>query len=175
MPRSKHRKKPVRSRSSRSLTSSSHLSPSIEDQRMSEVILKFIKPYQELAQGDSGLEKLIGLGVVAWNLSLLPSNEREDALNNLVTDLFRSKSAIKRLGSMICSWIGVGQKTEAKVSSVEVTEFKRIVYEMVEHKLRRFARNRRFIVSYHVETAGEDMQLFVASTFEDIETKGKRV
>ena len=175
MPRSKHRKKPVRSRPSRSLTPSSYFNPSVEDQRMSEVILEFIKPYQELAHGNSDLEKLIGLGVVAWNLSLLPGNEREAALNALITDLFSSKSPIKKLGNMIGKWIRVGQKGEAKRSSAEETEFKKIVYEMVEHKQRRFGRNRRFIVSYHVETAGEDVQLFVASTLEGIETKRRRV
>ena len=139
---------------------------------MSEVLLEFIKPYRELAQSDSDLQKLIGLGIVAWNVSLLPANEREGALNDLVTDLFRRKSPIKRLSSLVRKWIGASEKADMKVASPEVTEFKQIVYEMVEHKLRRFARNRRFIISYHVEIDGDDVQLFVASTLEGIAARG---
>jgi hypothetical protein len=139
---------------------------------MSEVLLEFIKPYRELAQSDSDLQKLIGLGIVAWNVSLLPATEREGALNDLVTDLFRSKNPIKRLSSLIRKWIGGSEKADKKTASVEVREFKQIVNEMVEHKLRRFARNRRFIVSYHMEINGDDVQLFVASTLEGLEARG---
>jgi hypothetical protein len=42
----------------------------------------------------------------------------------------------------------------------------------VEHKLRCFARNRRFIVSYYMEIDGDDVQLFVASTLEGLEATG---
>jgi hypothetical protein len=142
---------------------------------MSEVLLEFIKPYRELAQSDSDLQKLIGLGIVAWNISLLPASEREAALNKLVTDLFRSKNPIKRLNSLVRKWIGVVGKADKKAGAAEVTEFKQIVYEMVEHKLRRFARNRRFILSYHVEMDGDDVQLLVASTLEGLEARGDRV
>ena len=142
---------------------------------MSEVLLEFIKPYRELAQSDSDLQKLIGLGIVAWNVSLLPATEREGALNDFVSDLFRSKNPINRLRSLVRKWIGGSEKADMKVASAEESGFKQIVNEMVERKLRRFSGNRRFIVSYHVELDGEDVQLFVASTFEDIERKGKRV
>jgi len=142
---------------------------------MSEVLLEFIKPYRDFAQSDSDLQKLIGLGIVAWNVSLLPANEREGALNDLLTDLFRRKSPIKRLSRLVRKWIGAGDKDNMKVASTEVTEFKRIVYEMVEYKHRRFARNRRFIVSYHVEMDGDDVRLFVASTLEGLEAGERRV
>ncbi len=177
MPRSKHRKKPARSRSSRQFAGSGHFNLSIDDQKMSEVILEFIKPYRNLAPDDAALEKLIGLGVVAWNISLLPNSERENALDQLVTDLFRRRTPriIKKLSNLIGQWIGVGQRAKGEAERAEVKEFKQIVFEMVEHKHRRFARNRRFIISYYVEIEGEDVQIFVASTLEDIETKGKRV
>jgi Trm5-related predicted tRNA methylase len=138
---------------------------------MSEVILEFIQPYRALAYDDAALEKLIGLGVVAWNVALLPSNQREDALDDLATDLFRRETSITKLSNSIRKWIGVGRRAETKKEAAEVRDFKEIIYEMVEHKLRRFARNRRFIVSYHTEIKGDDVRVFVASTLEGINLK----
>jgi transposase len=175
MPRSKHRRKPARGKQPKSSLYHSASHSASEERKMSEVLLEFIKPYRELAQSDADLQKLIGLGIVAWNVSLLPITEREGALNDLVTDLFRSKSPIKRLSRLIRKWLGVEEKADKKAASAEITEFKQIVYEMVEHKLRRFARNRRFIVSYHMEIEDDDMQLFVASTLDGLEATRGRV
>jgi hypothetical protein len=171
MPRSKHRKKPARSKLSRRFSGPDHLYSSAEDQRMSEVLLEFIKPYRALAYDDAALEKLIGLGVVAWNVALLPSSEREDALNDLATNLFRRETPVRKLSNSLRRWLGAGGKAETKKEAAEVREFKEIVYEMVEHKLRRFARNRRFIMSYHTEIKGDDIRLFVASTSEGVNPK----
>jgi hypothetical protein len=136
---------------------------------MSEVLLEFIEPYRNLAHNDSALKKLIALGVVAWNVSLLPEDQREKSLDDFASSLFARKRLWPiRIKNWIHNVIRSKRAGEGKAQLPEVGDFKEIVYEMMERKLKHFTRNRRFIVSYQVEARDDDVQLFVASTLEGI-------
>jgi hypothetical protein len=155
----------------------SHLLLSAEDQKMSEVLFEFIEPYRKFAHDDAALEKLIAIGVVAWNISLLPNSEREDTFNKLSAELFHQtrSSLVRKLGSLIRKWMGTERDAGAETESREITDFKRIAHEMIERKLQRFAHNRRFIVSYQLNTTEDDVHLFVASTLQGLESKRAQV
>ena len=171
MPRSKHRKKPARYKLSKRSHASAH-SASVEDRKMSEVLLKFIEPFRNVAHNDSELEKLIGLGVVAWNVSLLPEDQREESLDELARDLFTGRRLLPiRVKNWLLNIISSKRSSGGKAQLPLVGDFKEIVYEMIEYKLERFRQNRRFIVSYHVEAREDEVQLFVASTLEGIGKK----
>ena len=162
MPRSKHRKKPARSKRSRSTSNRGTLRPSSNDLQMSDVIFDFIKPYKKLAQDNSDLQMLVVAGIVAWNISLLPVEEREHALNNFTANLLSMINPIDQPSSLTATSEPTGQEME----SADVTEFKQFAYDMIEHKLRCFPDNRRMILKYQMEMDGEDLHLVVASTLE---------
>ena len=139
---------------------------------MSEVILEFIEPYRNQAKSDSELEKLLAISIVAWNISLLSEEQRENALEDFASGLFNRK---RRLPIKIIDWVLNLFRSKRKDSRgyhlLEIASFKEIVNEMIDRKLDRYSKNRRFILRYQVEFSESDMQLFVVSTLEDIEKK----
>jgi hypothetical protein len=173
MPRSRHRRKLARKHHPRRLTDFDPSRPPMEDEKMSEVLLEFIEPYRHLARDDTALEKLIALGAVAWNVSLLPESERASALDQFATGLFRGKrfALLRRFGRMARNWMRRGRGVGADGESAEEADFKAMVYELIEQKLRRFAHNRRMIVSYQVNFTDGDVQVFVASTLDQTGVK----
>ncbi len=55
---------------------------------MSEVLLDFIEPYRSFADTDEAVEKLVIIGITAWNVSMLPEDERDATITKLA--IFRS-------------------------------------------------------------------------------------
>src|SRR3954471_12797318 len=53
-------------------------------EKMSEVLEEFIEPYSDLADTDEAFEKLLNLGVLAWNAALLPEDERQAIIDKTV-------------------------------------------------------------------------------------------
>ncbi len=104
--------------------------------KMSQVIFDFIEPYQESARSDAEFRNLVTLGLVAWNAALLPREERERTLDQII-----SKS--------------VPDGAE---------EFRQIVHEMIERKLRCFAHIKRLIVAHELTFTEHGPYLFVSST-----------
>ena len=60
-------------------------------ERMSEVLLEFIDPYTRGLSSDEAFDKLLNLGIVAWNAALLHGSERvgfiEDIVNAFPADI----------------------------------------------------------------------------------------
>jgi len=124
--------------------------------KMSTVLLDFIRPYRELAGAPELIRSLVAVGAVAWNLALLPEQERESALAEAVTKAIGGSSLVGRLAAKLRAGIAGDPPGLA--------DFKRIVRELVERKLRYFAGNRRFILSYEILEAEDELRLVVAST-----------
>jgi hypothetical protein len=49
--------------------------------KMSEVLEEFVEPYLDFAQNRSQREKLFSIAVIAWNLAIMPGNERQPMID----------------------------------------------------------------------------------------------
>jgi hypothetical protein len=109
-------------------------------EKMSKVLEAFAEPYLELADTEHGREMLFHLAVVAWNAALLPEENRQAMIDEVL------KEGAKQIPKK-------GQR-----------DLKLLLAAMIQRKLSYFAENRRFIVSIELTEMGQDYYLSVAST-----------
>jgi hypothetical protein len=108
-------------------------------QRMSEVLEAFVDPYLGLASTDNGQRVLLEIASLAWNAAILPEDERQAMLNEVVE---------KGLPGF------QGQAHEELLDLIE---------NMIARKLALFDENKRFILSVEL-TSAEGGYLSVIST-----------
>ncbi len=108
--------------------------------KMSEVLEEFVEPYLDTAQNRSQRETLIGIAVIAWNLALLPINEREPIIAKVIAEAVDQKDTL------------------AKQDTREVID------ELIARKLEFFPENQRFIVEFQLQETRNHFHLSVAST-----------
>lgn len=157
MPRTKRSRKKTKKR--RSSRWGGNPLPSFRqgtDQKMSAVLLDFIEPYKKFANTDEAIERLVVTGITAWNVSMLPEHERDEALTKLATAALNGGSPVRRLVAKI--------RTAILGESRDVADFKWVVNELVERKLQHYAENRRFILDYELSPSEDEIHLFVVST-----------
>jgi len=106
--------------------------------KMSEVILDFAMPFLEEAPDSQAKQSMIGVAILAWNISLLPFFSRRTALKNAQADINMDKEGIKVIKMFV---------------------------RMIKRYRRRFHPNlKRFILDFELtETRGE-LNLNVVST-----------
>jgi hypothetical protein len=109
------------------------------EQRMSEVLEAFVEPYLGLASTDNGQRVLLELASLAWNAAILPEDERQAMLNEVVE---RGLSGFQ------------GQAHE---------ELLDLLRNMIARKLALFDENKRVILSVEL-TSAEGGYLSVIST-----------
>lgn len=109
--------------------------------KMSEVLLDFVAPYQNVIDDTKeGLGKLLMIAVAAWNMSLLPEEEQRAMLDDLAKALPSDK------------------KTQ--------TGFREIVASLIARKKVHFAEYDRFIIEFDITDQGDEYYVTVASTAE---------
>jgi len=108
--------------------------------KMSEVLENFIEPYLEEIDGYVQKQKFIELAVVAWNLAILPEAARQAMREQFQSSLGRN---------------GLPEDQEFLDSLLD---------ELMERKLQYFPNNRRLIMDFQFEDAGDQYHLSVAST-----------
>ena len=106
-------------------------------QKMSKVLLDFVAPYTASAASHEEIQKLVLLGLAAWNIALLPADLRKESLDDL---------------------------TVKAVPADAAADFQKIIDQMVERKEKYFAENRRFILAHHWTMNGTRPHLSVVST-----------
>lgn len=146
MPRSRHRKK--RARKDRRSRGRSHGEGFLlveSPEKMSAILLDFIRPYLEPGYTRDDMKWFVTAGALAWNLALLPEPERASFLASKVPALQRN--------------------------SPEWTGFLELLSELVKRKLRYYAENRRFILDYTVLDQGDRLRVLVLSTVSEPEAK----
>ncbi len=116
--------------------------PKPGQQKMSEVLEDFIEPYRYQATDERSFRLLLNMGLLAWNVSQMPEEEREPTIDRLLSE---STFGVDHEG-----WLA------AKV----------LVEALVRRKLEFFADNHRLIYSFQLTNRGEDYHLSVASTLE---------
>ena len=108
------------------------------EQKMSSVLLDFVAPYTAMAQSEDQFRTAIQIGLIAWNIALLPPEVRKEKVESLI-------------------------KQAARTGAVQ---FMGIINEMVERKERYFANCRRWILAHHVMITRRGPHLSVVSTVE---------
>jgi hypothetical protein len=106
------------------------------EEKMSDLLMRFIEPYTEVATTDEAFGKLIAIAVVAWNAAILPPKERKEMIDNIID------SAIPMA------------KEDAKA----------IIEQMIKRKEKHFGENRRMILNYQLTETREGRHLAVVST-----------
>ena len=117
------------------------------EEKMSEVLEKFIEPYAEFATRPEAYHMLIALATVAWNAALLEGTERQNLM---------------------------AQSTEAILTTAGeewAKDLQGILAMLIERKQRYFADNKRYILNYHLSETKQGYQLAVISTLSQKEKR----
>ncbi len=102
------------------------------EEKMSEVMLKFIEPYHQFATDDAAEDNLIKTAIMAWNMSLVPEKENTILL-----------------------------KEGCKGMSRQVAEdFKHITAELIARKKKHFAHYKRAIINYQITRTNDSNSHF---------------
>jgi len=109
--------------------------------KMSEVLTDFVEPYFEFADSDIAHRKLMMLAIAAWNTSLIPEEEQQD----MVEEVLRTMPA---------------------TSEELETDLRETVKMLIARKKAHFFEYRRMIVDFKLADMGEGYHLSVASTLE---------
>jgi len=112
--------------------------------KMSEVLQAFLAPYMKFVKTEEHMQKLLTIAVAAWNISLLPKDERMKAVDNIITSLPPDAQA----------------------------DAKSIVMELMQRKKKYFGKIRRAVLDFEVSDVQSGFHLTVISTAEDIEVTG---
>jgi hypothetical protein len=108
--------------------------------KMSKVLADFVAPYLSFANTENAYRLLLTLGMMAWNASLLPDDEQEDMINQVLAS---------------------GLPT---VTDQEATDIRTLARELIARRKALFAEHKRWIVSFEWNDTGKGYQLSVAST-----------
>ena len=110
-----------------------------DQEKMSAVLLDFIKPYRKYAKTYEAYHRLVSVALVAWNAALLPDSERQELIDNTVDAAMKAGNTRER------------------------DEAREVINELIKRKERYFATNKRFIVSYQLTETETHYYLSVAS------------
>src|SRR5579875_3884268 len=65
-------------------------------EKMSEVLEDLVEPYRGMALDAESFRRLLSLGVLAWNVALLPEDERWSTIDKMVDDLLPGAGELDR-------------------------------------------------------------------------------
>lgn len=105
--------------------------------KMSQVILDFVGPLLESLEPETSANKIIGVAILAWNLSLLPEEEHRDILDKMAGEL--------------------------APGSKDVEQMKDVLAWLVDRRRRHFTQERRRVLDYRLSERGDQRSLQVVS------------
>ena len=103
--------------------------------KMSDIIIQFIEPYNDLAQTYEAQMKLITVAIIAWNASLLPEDRGKAMIDKVLVNLPLAER---------------GQTMD-------------VIRQFMERKKRYFADYKRPVVDYQLTEDKDEFHLSVAS------------
>jgi hypothetical protein len=110
---------------------------------ISDAVSKIIAPYRDTAQDYKSFHKLVTIACTAWNASILPAEERESMLADMLKLMPDQQSR---------------------------EDFTEIVKELMKRKNWLYPKVNRMIVQFKVTERRNDFHVAIASTLEDKET-----
>ena len=106
------------------------------EEKMSSVLLDFVEPYTATAESEEQFRMAIEMGLLAWNMALLPPEVRKETMNSLIEEAV----------------------------STGAPDFRDFIDAMVERKEQYFADCRRLILAHHITMTRRGPSLSVVST-----------
>jgi hypothetical protein len=117
------------------------------ESKISTVFWTFIEPFKKYAETGPAMEKLIVLGICAWNAALLPKDTQQKLMDVVVRNV---------LGQ-------AGEEWRADLNY--------ILTALLKRKEQFFADDQRYIASYYLEDRGANYYLSMVSTVLDAPAK----
>lgn len=108
--------------------------------KMSEVLESFVEPYLEAIKTHSARERLFNIAVLAWNLAIMPEDERQSMLDQLRNEAIKRGDPLAR------------------------RETREVIDILIARKQEFFADNQRFIIEFQLQDLGNTFHLSVVST-----------
>jgi len=108
--------------------------------KMSEVLKDFVKPYLDPIKTMERRQKLLAIAAFAWNIALLPEDQQQAELDNIVQSLSKN------------------QGPQFQQDAREILE------ALIERKQTHFAHHRRYILDYELKESPDEFFLSVVST-----------
>ena len=102
--------------------------------KMSEVLQDFVRPYADIPQNKKELQHLFETAVTAWDLALMPDEERETMLDKI-------------FASMIL-------KAKKNIDKEDLATSRALIEDLINRKLKYFADERRQVIDFQVEYIG---------------------
>jgi hypothetical protein len=109
-------------------------------EKMSAVLEDFVEPFRDMAESHEEFNKLLGLGMLAWNAALLPEDKRRAMVADMLAAGFSRAPAADRAAA------------------------RQLIDALIRRKEEHFATNRRAIISFQLVDRGDDFHLSVAAT-----------
>ena len=107
---------------------------------MSDVLEEFVTPYLDFTIGFSERQKLFALAIFAWNLALMPEQERPTIIRQMMNQgLVENDPLIRQ-------------------------DIREVINELIDRKKTHFADNKRYIIEFELQDLGDQFHLSVAST-----------
>jgi hypothetical protein len=106
-------------------------------EKMSKVLLDFVAPYTESADSHEEFQRAVFLGLIGWNIALLPANVRKECIDQLIAKAVPANAA---------------------------ADFRDMIDHMVDRKDKYFAENRRYLLAHHWTVTEKGLHLPVVST-----------
>lgn len=106
--------------------------------KMSDALEEVIAPFVNDADTVVAMRNLVGMGAMAWNITLMPPHEQKEQIQKL----------IMTMGS----------------DQVDIEMLYKMIHEMMQRKQALYPDVNRTIVSFEVEDIGDGLHLSVAST-----------
>lgn len=111
--------------------------------KMSDILNEFIDPYKGTAYGLEEVECLLSLAVVAWDIALLPKEDRQEAIESMLSEVAS----------------GMNRKSRAALQT--------LIHELIERKDCYFSDCQRYIANFDLQPQGDSYFLSVASSLEE--------
>lgn len=108
--------------------------------KMSDILGRFVDPYVGVTENQQQYENMLGMAVLAWNMALLPEEQRQEMLENILK--------------------GVDQDPEYQAF------FRDFVGKLIARKLKYFNEHKRRIIEFNVRDLGDQYHISVASSMD---------
>jgi hypothetical protein len=106
--------------------------------KMSEVLAEFVSPYQHIAKSRKAYESLLGIAILAWNISILPEDEQQKFFDKAIQQVI-------------------------KLDSLTQQDIKSLLNDLLTRKKKYFADNKRLIMDFQLQEIGSRYHLSVAT------------
>jgi hypothetical protein len=112
-------------------------------EKISEQLMKFTRPYLPVTESYEDRLRLFDMAVLAWNLAILPSAQREEFLTSHLAE----------------------QVNPLDREALEMfADFRELLTELIQRKLKLFGKEKRFIDDFQLVEDDDELRVMVTSS-----------